>query len=309
MKYIVTGGAGFIGSHIAEALVKRNEKVVIIDNLLSGRIENIESLKNKIEFIKGDILDIELLNKTFEEDDIIFHEAARPSVVKSIENPQLTNKINIEGTLNVLTAAKDKKCKRVIFASSSSVYGDSETLPKVETMHTNPKSPYALTKYSGEAYLKLFYKLYGLETLSIRYFNVFGPRQDPNSEYSAVIPKFIKMIKEDKQPIIFGDGLQSRDFSYITNVVNANLLAADAKETKGEIINVACGTRINLIELVDKLNILLGKNLKPIFKDERKGDVKHSLADIKKAKELIDYSPLIDIDEGLKLTVESFENN
>jgi nucleoside-diphosphate-sugar epimerase len=304
MKYIVTGGAGFIGSHIVDALVNQGEQVTVIDNLSTGNINNLEESKDKIKFVEGDIIDLDLLQNIFDEGDIIFHQAARPSVKKSVEDPILTNNINIQGTLNVLVAAKDNKCKRVIFASSSSVYGDSKTLPKVESMTPNPKSPYALTKYAGEVYLKQFHDLFGLETLSIRYFNVFGPRQTPDSEYSAVIPKFIKFISEDKTPVIYGDGTQSRDFTFIKNVVHANILAAKANVTKGEVINVACNDRIDLNELAKKLNVILNKNLEPTYDEPRLGDVKHSQADINKAKLLIGYEPIVDFETGLKMTVD-----
>lgn len=306
MKYIVTGGAGFIGSHIAQALVKRGKEVVVIDDLSTGREKNIEEFASKIKFVMGSILDKNLLNDIIEEGDVIFHQAALPSVSRSIADPMKTNQVNIEGTLNILTISKENKAKRVIFASSSSVYGDSEKLPKKEKMNNNPKSPYALTKLTGEYYMKLFYTLYGLETVCIRYFNVFGPRQDPDSEYSAVIPKFIKIMKNNEYPVIFGDGEQSRDFSYIENVVYANLLAAKASNAPGEVINVACGEKFTLIDLIKELNKILGKDLRPTYKEERKGDVKHSLADIKKAKKVLKYEPRVNFLEGLKLTVDSF---
>ena len=308
MKYIVTGGAGFIGSHIIDELVNLGNEVVVIDNLSTGNIENLNQSIDKIKFIEGDILDLELLQKIIDKDDIILHQAARPSVKKSVEDPILSNNINIQGTLNILVAAKDNKAKRVIFASSSSVYGDSKTLPKVESMIPNPKSPYALTKYAGEVYLRQFYELYGLETLSIRYFNVFGPRQTPDSDYAAVIPKFIKLISNGKTPVIYGDGTQSRDFTFIKNVVHANILASRAKITKGEVINVACNDRIDLNTLVVKLNSILNKNLKPMYDEPRLGDVKHSQANIDKAKELINYSPIVDFEEGLKITIKSLTN-
>ncbi len=306
MKYIITGGAGFIGSHLAEELVKRRKKVVIIDNLATGNIKNLDSIKTKVEFIHGDILDISLLKKTFGKNDIIFHQAALPSVARSIQDPLLSNRVNVEGTLNVLVAARDNKAKRVIFASSSSVYGDSVKLPKTESMCINPKSPYALTKFTAETYMRLFYKLYGLETVSLRYFNVFGPRQDPTSQYSAVIPRFITMIKEGKSPIIFGDGKQSRDFTYVANVVNANILASESKIAPGEFMNVACGERFTLLRLLKELEKIIGKKANTIFSDERKGDVKHSLADIRKAKELIGYDVKVKFTEGLKITARSF---
>ncbi|MBN2367812.1 SDR family oxidoreductase [Candidatus Woesearchaeota archaeon] len=305
MKYVVTGGAGFIGSHIVERLSDQDKEVVIIDNLSTGKKENLKGFIDKVKFIQGDILNSELLKEIISENDIIFHQAALPSVARSVENPILSNRINVEGTLNVLTAARDNKAARVIFASSSSIYGDSETLPKIETMPANPKSPYALSKYAAETYMRLFFQLYCLETVSLRYFNVFGPRQDPDSEYSAVIPKFIKSMASGKTPVIYGDGTQTRDFTFIKNVVNANLLASESDKVVGKTINVAAGKRFSLIDLVDNLNSIIGSSVRAQFEEERKGDVKHSLADISKARTLMGYTPEIEFREGLKKTFES----
>ena len=304
--YLITGGAGFIGSHIAEALVNKGERVKIIDNLSTGRIENIKSFIDKVKFIEGDIRDFDLLKKITKDVDIIFHEAALPSVPRSIDNPIASNANNIDGTLNVLYAAKLNNVHRVVYAASSSAYGNSEVLPKTESMKPNPLSPYAVTKYTGELYCKVFYNVYGLETISLRYFNVFGPRQDPNSQYSAVIPKFIKAYLTGKPPVIYGGGEQSRDFTYIDNVVRANLLEASAKETHGETVNIACGKRITVNQLAEIIRKEIGANLKPVHKSERPGDVRHSLADITLAKNLIGYEPVVDVYDGLRRTINYF---
>ncbi|MEM3373789.1 MAG: SDR family oxidoreductase [Candidatus Woesearchaeota archaeon] len=306
MKYIVTGGAGFIGSHIVERLVNEKKEVLVLDDLSTGKLDNIRLFLDKLTFVKGTILDLNILRSLIKEGDIIFHQAAIPSVSRSLKEPILSNKVNVEGTLNLLVVAKEKKAKRFIFASSSSIYGDSEKLPKNENMPPNPKSPYALSKYTAETYVILFNKLYGLETVSLRYFNVFGPRQDPESEYAAVIPKFIKIMINNESPIIFGDGKQTRDFTYVSNVVDANILASVSEKAIGKIINVACGERYSLIDLVNILNKKLQKNIKPVFNDERKGDVKHSLADISSAKELLGYVPKINFERGIELTIKSF---
>ncbi len=308
-RYLITGGAGFIGSNIAIELLRQKQEVVLLDNMITGRKENILEISDKAEFIEGDIRDINIVKKACENVDYVLHQAALPSVQKSIENPVLTNDININGTLNVLEAARDAKVKRVVYAASSSAYGDTVTLPKIEDMKINPISPYAVSKVVGELYCRVYSQVFGLDTVSIRYFNVFGPRQDPKSHYAAVIPKFIKAVLNDKNPIIYGDGEQTRDFTYIKNVVNANILAARTERPlNGEVINVACGKRIDLNQLVEKLNSIIGKNIEPVYEDERAGDIKHSLADISKAKRLINYSPIYDIDEGLKETVEWYEN-
>ncbi len=301
--YLVTGGAGFIGSHIAEALVKKGVKVRIVDNLSTGKLENVDSFKENVEFVEGDIRDLGLMKDITRDVEIIFHEAALPSVPRSIDNPVLTNVNNVDGTLNVLYAAKENNVKRVIYAASSSAYGNSEVLPKKEVMKPNPLSPYAVTKYTGELYCRVFYSVYGLETVSLRYFNVFGPRQDPHSQYSAVVPKFIYAYLRGEAPVIFGDGTQTRDFTYIDNVVFANLLAAEAKTVCGETINIACGKRISVNQLAEIIRTEFNSSIKPIYKEARRGDVKHSLADISLAKKVINYTPLVGIEEGLKKTI------
>jgi len=304
-NYLVTGGAGFIGSHIVEELVERGERVRAIDNLSTGKIENISAFLEKIDFLKGDLTDIEVAKKAVKDIDYILHQAAIPSVPRSINDPISSNSTNVAGTLNLLVAAKEAKVRRIVIASSSSVYGDSEVLPKSEDMKTNPLSPYAVTKLVEELYGSVFYKIYGLETVSLRYFNVFGPRQDPTSQYSAVIPKFITRMLEGKSPIIFGDGERSRDFTYVKNVVNANVLAASSpKIGHGEVINIACGNRITLNELVNKIKEIIGTNIKPEYTAPRLGDVKHSLADINRAKKLLSYIVEVPFIEGLKATID-----
>ncbi|MHC1756385.1 MAG: SDR family oxidoreductase [Methanosarcina sp.] len=289
-KVIVTGGMGFIGSHLAEKLLEDNE-VTIIDNEATGKITNIEHLLNhkNLTLIKGSIVD-QKLTEIFQGKDYVFHLAAIPSVPRSVKDPCSSNEANITGTLNVLIAAKDARIKKIVFSSSSSVYGDTPTLPKREDMPINPQSPYAITKATGEMYCRVFEELYGLPTVCLRYFNVFGPRQDPTSQYSAVIPKFITAIMNDESPVIYGDGEQSRDFTFVKHVVDANILSCESDKTG--IFNVACGKRIKVNELVDMINEILGKNINAKYTDFRHGDVKHSLADISKAKELLGYNPI-----------------
>lgn len=307
MKYVITGGAGFIGCNIAEFLVNKGDEVIIIDDLSTGKRENIEPFMDKITFVHGSILDLELLKKYFQGADFVLHQAAIPSVPRSVDNPLASNEANITGTLKVLVAARDCGVKRVVCAGSSSAYGDTPTLPKVETMEVNPLSPYALTKVAKEKYCQIFYKIYGLETVVLRYFNVFGPKQDPDSPYAAVIPKFALAMMADKQPTIFGDGMTSRDFCYIQNVINANLLACTAPNVAGEVFNVACGERTTLLQLAEKIAIHLGKDIKPLHQDERTGDVKHSLADISKARQLLGYEVAVNFNDGLKKTVEWYK--
>ncbi len=303
-KLIVTGGLGFIGSNLVERLIVENE-VTIIDNQSTGKLDNIEHLmQNNLNLIKKDINDLDLV-KIFKEHDYVFHQAALPSVPRSIEDPVASNQANIDGTLKVLTAAKDSGIKKVICASSSSVYGDTPTLPKSENMPVNPLSPYAVTKATGEFYCKVFQDIYGLKTASLRYFNVFGPRQDPNSQYAAVIPKFINAIMKDEPPVIFGDGEQSRDFSYIKHVVDANILACGSDKTG--IFNIACGRRITINQLVDMINEILGKDVEPIYMEPRPGDIKHSLADISRAR-TFGYEPESDFIKELKETIRWFSN-
>lgn len=304
MKVLVTGGAGFIGSHLAEELAKDNE-VIILDNLSTGKLENIKNiaeLKN-VNFIRGSVADLPFLKGVFKDIDYVFHQAAIPSVPRSIQHPENSNEANVTGTLNVLIAAKDSGVKKVVFASSSSVYGDTPTLPKLEDMPVNPLSPYAVTKATGEFYCRVFQEIYGLSTISLRYFNVFGPRQDPNSQYAAVIPKFITAILRDEPPVIYGDGEQSRDFSFIKHVVSANILACRSNQTG--IFNIACGRQITINELVDIINEILGKDVEPVYNEERPGDIKHSLADISRAR-LFGYDPKSNFKEELKETVRWF---
>jgi nucleoside-diphosphate-sugar epimerase len=307
-KVLVTGGAGFIGSNLTEELLKRGHLVRVLDDFSTGKKENLifEKKHPSLEVIEGDLRDLDTCQKAVRGVDYVFHQGALPSVQRSVEDPETSNAVNVGGTLNILLAARDGGVKRVIYAASSSVYGDTPTLPKHEEMPANPLSPYALQKYVGEKYCRLFYQLYGLETISLRYFNIFGPKQDPNSLYSAVIPKFIDALLQGRSPVIFGDGEQSRDFTYIENVVHANLLAMSAEHLHGEAINIACGKRISLNQLLNVLKEILGSKLSPVYEESRKGDVKHSLADIRRAKEMIKYEPKVGIDIGLKKTVEFF---
>ena len=303
-KVVVTGGLGFIGSNLVERLIADNE-VTIIDDQSTGKSANIEHLDPvNLNLINASITDLDL-TEVFKDHDYVFHQAALPSVPRSIKDPKRSNEVNITGTLNVLIAARDSGIKKVIYASSSSVYGDTPTLPKSEDMPVNPLSPYAITKATGELYCKVFGDIYGLQTVSLRYFNVFGPRQDPTSQYSAVIPKFIKAILNDESPIIYGDGEQSRDFSYIRHVVDANIQACESDKTG--IFNIACGRRITIKELVDMINEITGKDITPTYVESRPGDIKHSLADISKAK-AFGYDPKSDFRQELEETIRWFNN-
>ena len=306
MKYLITGGAGFIGSNIATELVKRGESVRILDNFATGRKVNIEPIDNQIELIDGDIRDFWTVAEAVNGVDYVLHQAALPSVIRSVKNPLTSNAVNIDGTLNVLDAARQAGVRRVVFACSSSVYGESETLPKVETMKPDPLSPYAITKLAGENYCKVYYHLYGLETVSLRYFNIFGPRQDPNSQYSAVIPKFIKSILSGQKPVIYGDGEQSRDFTYIANAVEANLKACTAPAAPGRCYNIACGQRFSLNQLLEMLAEISGKKVAAQYVDPRPGDILHSLADIEAAKQDLGYTVEHDFKTGLKETFKWF---
>lgn len=305
---LVTGGAGFIGSNLTEELLKRGHVVRVLDDFSTGKRENLifDVKYPSLKVIEGDIRDLLTCQKAVEGMEYVFHQGALPSVQRSVEDPETSNAVNVGGTLNILLAARGKGVKRVIYASSSSVYGDTPTLPKHEEMATNPLSPYALQKYVGEHYCRLFYQLYGLETISLRYFNIFGPKQDPNSLYSAVIPKFIDALVQERPPVIFGDGEQSRDFTYIENVVQANLLAMSAEHLHGEAINIACGKRISLNQLLNVLEEILGSKISPLYQESRKGDVKHSLADIRKGKEIVGYEPTVGVEIGLKKTADFF---
>jgi UDP-glucose 4-epimerase len=306
---LVTGGAGFIGSHLTEALLREGHRIRVLDDFSTGKRENLifDKEYSSLEIIEGDIRHLAVCQKAMKGIEHVFHQAALPSVQRSVEDPLGSNAVNSGGTLNILFAAREEKVKRVVYASSSSVYGDTPTLPKHEELPSNPLSPYALQKYIGEQYCRLFYQLYGLETVSLRYFNIFGPKQDPNSIYSAVIPKFIDALLQGSPPIIFGDGEQSRDFTHIENVVQANLLAMSAEHLHGEAINIACAERTSLNQLMNVLRKILGSKLSPVYEEPRRGDVRHSLADIRKVKEILNYEPKVGVELGLKKTVEFFQ--
>ncbi len=303
-RYVVTGGAGFIGSNIVDELVDRGDEVVVLDNLLTGRMDNIEHNLSEIEFIKGDIRDAAAVERALNGADYVIHQAALPSVPRSIEEPDLVNDINVNGTLVLLEESRRAGVKRFVYAASSSAYGDSEELTKKETHIPRPLSPYAVSKLVGEYYASVYTKVYGLPTISLRYFNVFGPRQDPESQYAAVIPIFISHLLRNERPSIFGDGEQSRDFTYVKNVVKANILAADCDGADGRVMNTACGMSCTLNELYERLKKLCVSDIEPIYADPRPGDVKHSLADISLAKELIGYESEVSFDEGLEFTVD-----
>jgi nucleoside-diphosphate-sugar epimerase len=305
--HLITGGAGFIGSSIAEALLARGERVRILDDFSSGRRLNLEGLTGHWELIEGTIVDPETVARAMAGVEIVFHEAAIPSVVRSVENPQATLLAGVQGTAVVLDVARRVGVRRVIFAASSSAYGDTPTLPKIETMAAQPLSPYAASKLAGEHLMTVFASLYGLETLSLRYFNVFGPRQDPQSEYAAVIPKFITAAIRRQRPAVFGDGEQTRDFCYVDNAVRANLLAAGtSRKLRGEVVNIACGERTSLNGLLKYIAELSGAPVEAEYRPARLGDVRDSLADIGAARELLGYEPSIDVREGLKRTFAAF---
>jgi len=305
-KYLVTGGGGFIGSNIVGELLQRGEEVRILDNFSTGRRENIAEFSGKIEVIEGDVRDLKTVEETVNGVDFVFHQAALPSVQRSILNPLTTNEVNITGTLNLLLASKETKVRRFVYASSSSVYGNSADLPKSEDMSPHPLSPYAISKLAGERYCQAFYDIYGLETICLRYFNVFGPKQDPFSEYSAVIPKFIKALAQKRRPDIYGDGEQTRDFTYVHNVVMANLLASSAEGVAGEVINIACGERFSLNRMLKFLQGVFNLDIDPVYSDPRPGEVRDSLADVTKARKLLGYEPQTSFFEGLNKTVQWF---
>ncbi len=303
--YLITGIAGFIGSSLARAILNQGDKVRGIDNFATGRRENIEEILTRIDFHEADLLDLDAMKSACKGVDYVLHQAAIPSVPKSVLDPLGSNQANVDGTVNILIAARDAKVRRVVYAASSSAYGDTPTLPKHEGMNPNPISPYAVAKLASEYYMTSFYRCYGLETVSLRYFNIFGPRQDPSSPYSGVLAKFITTMLNAEQPTIFGDGTQSRDFTYIDNTVSANLLACKApSEAAGQVINVATGHRIDLNETFRILKKLTGYNGEVQYGPGRAGDVKHSLADISKAEKYLGYKPLVHFEEGLKKTVE-----
>ena len=313
-SFLVTGGAGFIGSHLVAALLKSGARVTVLDDFSTGRRENLKAAVAERRsgpeprVVEGDVRDLDLVRREMKGVTHVLHQAALPSVPRSVAEPLQSHEANATGTLNLLLAARDEGVKRFVYASSSSAYGDTPTLPKIETMATAPLSPYAISKLAGEYYCCAFTGLYGLETVSLRYFNIFGPRQDPNSQYAAVIPKFVTAALQGTSPTVFGDGEQSRDFTFIDNAVQANLKACDApKEAAGRAYNVACGAAATLLEVLDRIGTIVGRKVTPLHEPARAGDVKHSLASIDLARRYLAYDPDIDLEEGLRRTVRSFQ--
>ncbi len=304
--YLITGGAGFIGSNVVRKLLALQHHVRVFDNFLTGKRENLADILSDIDLIEGDLRNFDAVRQAASGVDYILHIGALPSVPRSVADPLLSNDININGTLHVLEAARQQGVKRVVFSSSSSVYGDTPTLPKQEEMPLNPLSPYAAHKAAGELYCRVYHNMYRVETVCLRYFNVFGPRQDPKSQYAAVIPRFIAALQSGGQPTIYGDGEQSRDFTFVDNVVAANIAASTAPNAAGEVINVACGVRITVNELARKIGAMLGKPVAPQYLSDRAGDVKHSLADVSKTQRLLNLSTLVELDTGLQRTIEWF---
>jgi UDP-glucose 4-epimerase len=308
-KFLITGGAGFIGSNIARTLVKQGCSVRVLDNLSSGKKSNLADFIDKIEFIEADMGEPKVAAAAVKGVDIVLHQGARPSVPLSIDDPASTHKDCVDATFTMLMAARDAKVRRFVYAASSSAYGDTPTLPKIETMPVKPLSPYAVGKLVGEYYCSVFSEVFGLETISLRYFNVFGPYQNPKSQYAAAIPAFVTAILSDTPPIIYGDGEQTRDFTYIDNVVSANLLAARAKKTCGEVVNIACAERVTVNQIIAMINKLLGKNVRQQYVPSRPGDVKHSLADISLAEKTIGYKPLVSFQDGLAKAIDWYRKN
>ena len=308
-KYLVTGGAGFIGSHIAEELLKRGESVRVFDNFATGRATNLAVLKGHIECIHGDLRNIDQVRAAVAGVEVVFHQGALASVPRSIADPVASLETNVNGTQNVLLAARDAAVRRVVYASSSSVYGNTPTLPKHEDMPANPMSPYAVQKLTGELLCRVFTRIYKLETVALRYFNVFGPRQDPASEYAAVIPRFLTALIEQRRPIVYGDGEQTRDFTYIANVVQANLLAATSPDAAGYAINIGCGKQISLNTLLRIAGELLGTNIDAEYREPRSGDVRDSLANINRAQRLLGYNPIVEFRDGLAHTIEALRKD
>ncbi len=308
-RLLVTGGAGFIGSNICRRLVSEGCFVRVVDNLSTGHLHNLDAVIDKVEFIQADMGDPAVARKAMDGVDVVLHQGALPSVPKSVEDPAATHKHCVDATFNLLMAARDARIKRFVYAASSSAYGESLTLPKVETMQTAPLSPYAAAKLVGEYYCKVFYAVYGLETISLRYFNIFGPHQDPTSQYAAAIPAFVTLILKDTPPTVYGDGQQSRDFTHVDNVVAANLLAAQAEATHGEVLNIACGEQITINAVIEHINRCVGKRVKPLYVPDRPGDVKHSMADISLAEKVIGYKPVVQFAEGLEKAIEWYRQN
>jgi len=308
-RYLITGGAGFIGANLAHALVVRGESVRILDDFSSGRIENLHGIEDRVEILRGDLRDPTAVSRAVQGTEIILHQAALNSNPRSIREPGPTNAVNVGGTLLLLEAARAARVRRVVYASSSSVYGDTPGLPKTEDMPLSPKAPYGVSKLAAEHYCRVFTQVYGLETVSLRYFNVFGPRQHPDSEYAAVIPRFLRRMLAGKQPVVFGDGEQSRDFTAVENVVAANLVAATAARGIGDVFNIACGQRSTLNQLVTWLNQSLGTDLSPVYEAPRPADIRHSYASIRKAEAALGYQPTLGVEEGLRQTVEWFKQH
>jgi len=304
--YLVTGGAGFIGSHIVQRLVSDGKHVRVVDNLSTGIEARLDNVRQEIEFLHGDLADEQVSQAAVQGVDCVLHQAAIPSVQRSINDPIATNRANVTATLNLLECSRKANVRRFVYAASSSAYGDAEVLPKVENMPINPLSPYALQKWAGEHYCKLYHRLYRLETISLRYFNVFGPAQDPHSEYSAVIPKFITALLSEKSITVYGDGEQSRDFTYVENVVEANLCAAEAGSAAGSVYNIGCGERVSLNTLIGMLEENIGVKANVIYSEPKPGDVRHSLADIAAARRILGYEPKVKFNEGLKRTIAGF---
>src|SRR5437870_13682938 len=309
MRYLVTGGAGFIGSNTVDELVQRGHSVVVLDDFSGGKEENLGEIRNKITIIKGSITDLEVVRKAMHEAEFVLHLAARTSVPRSVKDPLETNRTDVEGTLNVLVAAKELKIKRVVFAASSAAYGETAALPKVETMQPQLISPYGVTKYVGELYAQAFLKCSGLETVSLRYFNIYGARQDPSSPYSGVLAKFCTAFLEDTPPVVFGDGEQTRDFTYVDNAVQANLLACEAPNVARKVFNIGCGVRVSLNEVLRALTKITGKTLEAKYDPPRVGDIRDSQADISQAKEFLGYDPQIGFEEGLARTFEWYRES
>ena len=305
--YLVTGGAGFIGSHLTEELVRRGERVRVVDNLATGKRANLAHLSG-VEFLEGDLADIAVAHRAVKGVEVVLHQAAIPSVPRSVEDPITSNRANVDASLNLLVAARDAGVRRVVYAGSSSAYGDTPVLPKVESMPTAPLSPYALQKLVGEEYCRMFTRLYGLETVTTRYFNVFGPRQDPSSPYSGVISLFVSALCAGRAPTIHGDGEQTRDFTYVANVVDGVLRASSAPGVSGDVINVATGGRISLNQLFRTIRDLVGASVEPVYAAPRQGDVRDSRADIEKARRLLGYQPTVSFDEGLRKTIEWYRS-
>jgi nucleoside-diphosphate-sugar epimerase len=308
-RFLVTGGAGFIGSNISQKIVSQGSFVRVVDNLLTGKKSNLAPVIDNIEFIEADMGDPDVARSAMDGIDVVLHQGALPSVPRSVDEPELTHKHCVDATFTLLLAARDAGVKRFVYAASSSAYGDTPTLPKVETMTPMPLSPYAVGKLVGEYYCSVFSQVFGLETISLRYFNVFGPCQDPKSQYAAAIPAFVTAILNDKPPTVFGDGQQSRDFTYVESVVEANLLAARAEHTEGEVVNIASGEAVTVNDVIEMVNKILGKNVKPVYADPRPGDVKHSLADITRAGQLLGYEPKVSFRQGLALAIDWYRDN